>query len=492
MSLPEPLVQGDLARTPFAHLLMRVSQRALTGSLIIWDPDVPDGQPQQDRILFSEGLPVAAVLRESASRLDRGLLPLFGRTEGPYAFYGDADLVGDSKQVRTGRVAVLPLIAASLRGSARDDAVDHVLSAFGDERLRLTSGVDLGSFGFLPEERGCVDLLRAEPMPLSALIEISPLDARTVRRLVYLLGLAKAVEPWDGTIDKREPRAPPAATRATKKESKKPAAKASDTEPPPPPSSGLSSEHRELWEEVVAKTAQIETQNYFDMLGVLRDVKPESIQKAYFGLVKKWHPDRLPAELKELRPFVERIFTYLTRAQETLCDDEKRGPYLSAVLDGGGTPEADRELGTIIGAAMDFQKVEVLMRRHAWVDALELLDSILGDVDEEADYHATRGYILYQMGADDPPTRSALRASLDRAIELSENHDRAHYYLGLLLKRSGQKVKALEHFRIAAKANPKNIEAVREVRIASMRGGGDKGAGKGSFFGKLFGGGKKK
>ena len=75
-SLPEPLAEGDLGRTPFAHLLLYVRQHALTGSLVIWDPSVGEERPKQDRIRFESGAPVRGRLLESASRLDRGMLPL--------------------------------------------------------------------------------------------------------------------------------------------------------------------------------------------------------------------------------------------------------------------------------------------------------------------------------------------------------------------------------------------------------------------------------
>ena len=61
----------------------------------------------------------------------------------------------------------------------------------------------------------------------------------------------------------------------------------------------------------------------------------------------------------------------------------------------------------------------------------------------------------------------------------------------------GDHESALAHFKKAAEVNPKNIEAVREVRIGEMRsdgGGGEKKKKKGggdSLFGKLFGGKKK-
>ncbi len=538
--LPEPLAQGDLRRTPFAHVLLYVRKHALEGTLVVWQPDGGEERPKQDRILFDVGAPVAGRLLEPASRLERGMLPLFARTAGPYAFYEAIDLVGSGEGVRMGRVDVLPLIAASLRGSSRDDVVGQVCAGFGDSKLRLEMGVDLETFGFLPEERAFVDLLRAEPMSIARLVEISPLPPRMAERVVYLLAITKSIAPWEAAEPAGSPREekPAAAVAAAKVAAPAAAAKAAPTvtpvpEPagakpaaasspastsgrfekrertasaappsgaarPPPP--GLSSEHRALWEEIVERARLLDEENYFQMLGVPRDAPASAVQKAYFNLVKKWHPDRVPAPLAELRPLVEDVFRHLTRAQETLADESKRGPYLTSVQDGGGTPAAERHLAQIVQAAMEFRKVEVLLKRREHAEALRLIDEILAITDEEPDYHAARGWTLFQLHPNDTTMRAAALASIDRALALTEKHDKAHYYKGMILQRAGRASEAAAAFRRAAEINPKNIEAVRMVRIAGMRGeeppppADDAGGGGGkreSIFGKLFGGKKK-
>ncbi|MEQ8455395.1 MAG: DnaJ domain-containing protein [Sandaracinaceae bacterium] len=504
--LPEPLAQGDLERTPFAHILLYVHQQALTGTLVVWKPEPGEARPRQDRIRFDSGAPQSGRMIERASRLERAMLPLFARADGPYAFYADTDLVGDGDGVIDGPADVLMLIAASLRGSSRDEVVSSVVTGFGEARLRIRRGADIEALHLLPDELATVQLLRADPVAVAQLTELSPLEAHRVERLVYLLAITKSVEPYDeseatasGSRPKQSTPKPAPRERPAPREPKPSEAQsrgvpgAPDPVEPPPP--GLSSEHRELWKEVAQRAAEIETENYYDMLGVARDATAANIQKAYFGLVKKWHPDRVPSELAALRPVVERIFRYLTRASETLTDDETRGKYLATVQDGGGTPEAERQLGLIIQAAMEFRKVEVLMRRREWDEALALLDPILSINDEEPDYHATRAWILYQK-TNGAAQREVLE-QLDKALSLTEAHDKAHYYKGMVLKRAGKRDAAAEHFRRAAELNPKNIDAVREVRLLDMRGStpptkpGGGGGSDGSFFGKLFGGKKK-
>ncbi|MCC6872765.1 MAG: DnaJ domain-containing protein [Sandaracinaceae bacterium] len=241
-----------------------------------------------------------------------------------------------------------------------------------------------------------------------------------------------------------------------------------------------------LWKEVEERAHAMETQNYYEMLGVARDANAAAIQKAYFGLVKKWHPDRVPAELAPLRPQVESIFRYLTRAQETLCDTEKRGQYLATVQDGGGTPEAEKKLSEIVQAAMDFRKVEVFLRQRQFDQALALVERILEVTQEDADYHAAQGWALFSLHPTSAPERSRALAAIDRALALNPKHDRAHYYKASILKRLGCEDEALEHLRQAVALNPRNVEAAREVRLAEMRGAPKDGGATSSLFSKLF------
>ncbi|MBC7171123.1 MAG: hypothetical protein H5U40_01780, partial [Polyangiaceae bacterium] len=68
---PEPLAEGSLEDTPFAHVLVSVERRALSGTLALW-PEVPARGP--DRLLVEDGRIVAARLLEPASSLELGLL----------------------------------------------------------------------------------------------------------------------------------------------------------------------------------------------------------------------------------------------------------------------------------------------------------------------------------------------------------------------------------------------------------------------------------
>lgn len=536
MSVPEPIAQGDLASKPFAHLLLYLEQRALSGTLAIWPAPGETGPAGQDRVLFHDGKPVAAKWRGAASALDKGLVELCARKGGPYAFY-PADLVGSGAGVSAGRVDSHGLLAQSIRaGTVRDDAVDALLRGYGTAKVRLKVGVNLQRFQFVGKEDAFLQVLRAAPSSVDELARISG-NGVLARRILYLLTITQCVEPYDGPVQplktgasgvmqspmggtaaraqalhtgtaaraqalgtgpgQRVPAgggatsgvkpaagAKPgagAAGSATNVQAAGPARAANPSIPmgslpapqkfsaPPGPPNGLAPELIARWKLVTDRAQAIEKQNYFEMLGVAKDAALNQVSEAYLRAAKDWHPDRLPAQLAQLRPWSDRIFHYLTQAKEVLSDPEARAEHLKAVQSGGGTPDSERMVQAIVFSAVEYQKVEVLVRRREWDEALNILLRAREVNAGEADYFAMEAWILYNRHPDKNAPFPKMLAALDKALEMKEDHERANFYKGLVLKRMGEESKAQKFFKRALEINPRNIEAAREVRIASMR-----------------------
>jgi curved DNA-binding protein CbpA len=511
MSTPEPIASGTLEKTPLPHLLVYLDQKRLSGTLAIWPEASAQGAAGgkgQDRILLLKGRPVAGRLIEPAQTLRDGMLRLFSRHEAPYAFY-DTNLLGDDRV--NGRVDPYALIAESLRHQAQDEVVAKVLARYHGMALRLLPGADLGRYQLQPDEQTLVQQLRTQPMDLATAVQASGLDEQHAIRLIYLLTITKALEPTGAAP--AQPAAPAAPAQPQPAVASPPPAQPPPAQPPvqpaapaqsaptsaqptaaaavgaedaggeqplhadldrlnsiPPPPEHLSDEHRERWLQIVAKGRLIENQNFFEMLDVKRNAKADEARTRFYQLAKQWHPDRLPQELAPIREYVQIIFSYMSEAHATLGDEEQRIKYIQTVRDGGGTPASDRLMQAILEMAMEYERVMVMSRKHEYADAIPVMNRILDVVKDEPDYYAMNAWLLMQhYGKREDAPLDAMMESVDRALELYADHEKANMLKAQLYRRMGKQGDALRYFKKVADINPKNIEAVREVRIATMR-----------------------
>ena len=187
-------------------------------------------------------------------------------------------------------------------------------------------------------------------------------------------------------------------------------------------------------------------------------------------LAEQWHPDKLPPEPSALRSWVEEVVELLTVANDHLSDAKKRGEYQKTVMQGGGTPESERKLNVMVEAAINFQKVDVLVKRRRYDEAIQICDSAMQVVRKEADYPAMKAWILLlRDGVEDEEVADEIRKLLRKTFKLNPDHAQGHFTRAHFLKRLGDHEKALKHFKKVARLDPRNLEALREVSIGEMR-----------------------
>jgi tetratricopeptide (TPR) repeat protein len=247
--------------------------------------------------------------------------------------------------------------------------------------------------------------------------------------------------------------------------------------PPPsqPPPKSLTSEQSSLKQKILERAHAISSQDYFQMLGLERDATAEQVQKAFFGLAKVWHPDRLPPALVDVKDACSKVFTHLTEAQATLLDQERRAEYMTLLKDGGATPDDQAKIQAILEAATEFQKAEIFMKRNDNAQAHELARKAHALDPEQADYLAMVTWLDAQkpewVGREKTLEKIAV---LDRCIKINANSERAYFWRGMLYKRIDDSSKAMKDFKKAAELNPRNLDAMREVRLHNIRGGQSK------------------
>jgi curved DNA-binding protein CbpA len=222
---------------------------------------------------------------------------------------------------------------------------------------------------------------------------------------------------------------------------------ASGASGPPRPSSARRAE-------IERRASRLDTDDFYEVLGVAQGSTPDQVKTAYFGLAKSWHPDRLPPDLLDLKPVVARIFARFSEAYQTLSDPAAAAAYAESHRVGAAEREDQAKVARVVDAALEFQKAEILLKKNDLAGA-EQLASHAFEADPEQPEYATLLTWIRAIRRGDPP-------------ELREGQTSTHFD-DLIRILDGILAKEQRFERAAAEVNPKNLDAVREVRLYEMR-----------------------
>lgn len=209
----------------------------------------------------------------------------------------------------------------------------------------------------------------------------------------------------------------------------------------------------------------LENQTYFEMLGIEENATDDQLRGAFMKLASKWHPDRAPSAAA--REAFQRVFALINEAQLTLVDPKSRERYTRVAKDGGGTPAAQKKVAQLLEASSLAQRAEIQLRRKDIADAEKLAREAHSLNPTDPSVLAILGLILFEKALPDQLAETI--TILTQAISLSPKNDKAQVTLAHALKRKGDLRKAIQHYKLALDANPKNVDAQREMRIAEMR-----------------------
>lgn len=237
--------------------------------------------------------------------------------------------------------------------------------------------------------------------------------------------------------------------------------------------------------EVERKLETAHTEDFFTLLGLERSATKEQIQTAYFAAARTFHPDRLPAELSDLKPAVSRAFARINDAYQTLNDPERRKAYEASLSRGLSEADEQEQVARAMTAANDFQKAEVYLRRNDLAGAEALVTRALQNDPDQPEYVAFATWVQ-ALKLPDPPLSAGATSNhldeqirtLDKVLAKEPRFERALFYRATLYKRAGHVDKAYRDFRAVLEQNAKHIDAQREVRLYEMRRKNDKGEGR--------------
>jgi curved DNA-binding protein CbpA len=198
--------------------------------------------------------------------------------------------------------------------------------------------------------------------------------------------------------------------------------------------------------------------NLFARLGIEETAGRDEVKKAFLAIARQFHPDRFASPaLADLQDTVRDFFAAVNEAYEVLADDKRRAQYLG---ERKGKQAAHAE-----AAKVDFLKGDACLRTRDFARARGFFEAAIR-VDRRAEYLAAlaQSWLLDVAHKD----RERARALLAEATK-DPSCDRAHLVAGYLAREEGDDAAAERCFRAAVKANPRNADAVRELRLLESR-----------------------
>jgi tetratricopeptide (TPR) repeat protein len=469
---PQPIAKGTLEQRPAAHLLIYARERRLRGTMEFGT------DAGKTVVVFVDGF-VAKIAtagkiqetNEQSATAIRSLFSLTGSTS--FAYYDKYDALPNGSARSQDP---LGFVWPPVRDQIAEAQIASIVDRTAQTPLLIPPTVDTACFGFAPDEEKVIAKMRDRATALVDLQKISP----KARRIVYLLLVTKRVEAgaaraaMDSLNDGRPVSPPPPVTATTPSN----AAAARGPRPSITPASQRSptlapeSAGDHARKRIRDRAALIEAEDYFTMLGVSHDATADVIRTAFFALAKQWHPDRLPSTLIDVKEVCAKVFARMSEAYQTLIDPAKRKTYVDGLGGANGPTGEQEQIVRVVDAAQSFQKAEILFKRGD-VAAAEALVRHANDADpKQAEYLALLAWIeATKPGHSSDQETVGQIEKLTQAIELNEKCERAYFYRAMLYKRLGNSSLAMKDFRVVVELNPRSVDAQRELRLFTMRGG---------------------
>ncbi len=164
----------------------------------------------------------------------------------------------------------------------------------------------------------------------------------------------------------------------------------------------LSEEQKKFIKHVEELYIELPTINYYDLLMVDYNFNREELKQNYHKLIKKYHPDSYP-ELKNIHHHLHSIISKITKAYNTLKDDEEREKYnkkMHIKPFQKESPEKNNKIKKEIKEA-DIKeelkiKIENFVKAGMYYDAITLLENGCKKYKDDIYFFKTLGNIYYR------------------------------------------------------------------------------------------------
>lgn len=407
-------------------------------------------------------------------------------------FQGDASADPNEQQQEAvmARVALDPLaqIWQFIKVNLAPAELNVALARLGSREVKLHPHSRVQRFGFSIKIQNLLDVVRSKPQTLDALHKAGLVDPDTLHRVLYTLAVTRHLDVGRDDLEPMAVGGPAKHSFAPRVDSgmqlrvgpsrvgvapSSPSLPSAAPSSAPPRDEAALAERAKLnaglREELKQLLGKLDSLNHYQLLALPEDAQVPAIQSAFLVLAKKWHPDRWRGDLADANRDASRVFARLREAYQTLIDDTLRAAY-DEQRQSKQDEEAEQDLvRQILHAAGQFHQAQILAKKHDFAAAEELAHQAFQGDPTQLEYGAFYAWAAVQNPQRKEKDFDALVALLNHAVADSKDNMQLRYYRAVVLKRAGRLQEAIKDFQFVHEADPKHVEAAREIRLFAKR-----------------------
>ena len=223
--------------------------------------------------------------------------------------------------------------------------------------------------------------------------------------------------------------------------------------------------NRELIENFHTLFSDLEKKTHYEILGVPRDSDDNEIKSAYYGLVKKYHPDILSSIDRDISEKADNVFAMITVAYQTLIDENQRAQY-DATFE---LAKLKSQAGALYQAEIEYNEGFALLKQKQYDLAIEKFNKAREINPDNNSYSTLISWANFLKNRDDRLTITESVTAIEKAISRDPTNPENYYYLGSIYKHTNELNKAEINFSKAVEHDPDFVEAKRELRVIKNR-----------------------
>lgn len=367
-------------------------------------------------------------------------------------------------------VSSLAMLWALAKCHIDERSKQKLIELVGHRPLQLHRSSEPELFGLNDAEMSLVDRLRHVKMDMDALLYQLELPRQTAEALLYLLLLTRHIDLGDsrvpvGVTPKPVTSLPPRSSGEYRKSHDGQANGSVSRVPSAEPFDSLA----QLRHDLQSLAARAPTLDHYALLGVARDASQATLRTAFTALASRYHPDRLPAPLQDLRITAIDLTKRLMVAYRTLADVEQRDTYNSTTPPPSSNAARAR-VQRRNQCAEALRRAEQMLNRNR-LDLAEAECARAIELDPADPRCLALHAWIRSLRPDAQAELAQLLESLTKALDLDPMNVQTRYYRSELLKRLDRLDEAVGEWRLIIDLSPNHIDAQRELRLWEMRRG---------------------